>query len=138
MSYISNALSSNPSDFENTRKRRIIENMAEMKYRGTLSKSKLAHHIENNLSSPLKQTSDYSDFSVRFRKSGKESKSVTEFVRSIIAPISTPEIEDLKSRPEQTMNETDLERLATILREELKRANKFLDRLVEKRLIQRQ
>ena len=37
-----------------SRKQRIIENMAEVKFRGTLSKSKLDKTLEYNISSPLK------------------------------------------------------------------------------------
>jgi hypothetical protein len=39
---------------EDSRKRRIIENMAEVKFRGTLSKSKLEKTLQFNISSPLK------------------------------------------------------------------------------------
>jgi len=37
-----------------SRKNRIIENMAEVKFRGTLSKSKLEKTLQYNISSPLK------------------------------------------------------------------------------------
>jgi hypothetical protein len=39
---------------EDSRKSRIIENMAEVKFRGTLSKSKLEKTLQFNISSPLK------------------------------------------------------------------------------------
>ena len=40
--------------FQDSRKKRIIENIAEAQYRGTLSKAKLEKTLEYNMGSPLK------------------------------------------------------------------------------------
>lgn len=128
------------NDLGDSRKRRIMDNMAEVKFRGTLSKSKLDKTLEYNISSPLKNQNFESQLLSVFtlnesRRAQKELKPVADLVREIIRPSTNPLYEEIRNKPSMLMSEQELELSHVNLREELKRANKFLTRLVERQLV---
>ena len=69
------------------------------------------------------------------RKASKELKPVADLVREIIRPSTNPLYEEIRSKPSMLMTDQELELSHANLREELKRANKFLTRLVERQLV---
>lgn len=128
-------------EFDDTRKRRIIENIAEMEYRKTLSKRQLEKMLEYNMSSPIKKvwwnnTAGRSDLNLSKASSltrlNRDLKNVADFVHDIIRPVPDPSYEEIRTKPSTLMNERELELVQLNLREELKRANGFLTRLVDK------
>ena len=129
-----------PKDgLEDTRKRRILENLAEMEYRKTLNRKQLELAHEYNLSSPIKrkytmvERSELNNSKISsLTKINRDVKHVADFVHEIINPVPDPVYEEIKSKPSTLMNERELEIVQLHLREELKRANGFLTRLVDK------
>lgn len=83
----------------------------------------------------MNKNEDTLDFSIDPRGKGKELRSVSEYVKSIITPFTSPELEDLRNKPSALMYEDELALCQHHLREDLKRANKFLTRVIEKTLV---
>jgi hypothetical protein len=87
------------------------------------------------MSSPLKKQVDVSHRETK--RVTREIKTAAELVREIINPIIDADFEQIRTKSSNTMNESELLLCQSKLREELRRANNYLSRLIEKQLVQK-